>query len=119
MGGKKKPTLSQLEKRLSRMQEESKKAKKRKKKGKLETPTLTLPKIVPLVNEDLIKLAQSEVKKMKCITPYVLATRLNIKISLAKALLRTLHEEEVIVPVNLNHRVPIYVPKELADNLPK
>lgn len=119
MGGKKKPTLSQLEKRLSKMKEEGTRKGRKRKKEKAREATLTLPKIVPLINADLIKIAQSEVRKMKCITPYVLATRLNIKISLAKALLRALHVEGIIVPVNLNHRVPIYVPKELASSLPK
>ncbi|HDI74596.1 MAG: 30S ribosomal protein S25e [Thermoprotei archaeon] len=114
MGGKKKPTLSQLEKRLGKLREESAKKSKKKKRTKATTTAITLPKIIPLVNPDLIKLAESEVRKMKCITPYSLATKLNIKISLAKAILKTLSSEGIIVPVNLNHRVPIYTPKNLA-----
>jgi len=102
MGGKKKPTLSQLEKRMRVLSKRERKRQTRVKEVRKESslPTLTVP----------IDAIAKDVKKMRCITPYLIATKYGIKISLAKKVLRELSERNVIKLVDRNRRVDIYVP---------
>jgi len=102
MGGKKKPTISQLEKRMKVLAKREKKRQSRVKEVRRETglPTLSVP----------VDAIARDVKKMKCITPYLIATKYGIKISLAKKVLRELAERNVIRLVDRNRRVDIYVP---------
>ncbi|RLE78220.1 MAG: 30S ribosomal protein S25e [Thermoprotei archaeon] len=105
MGGKKKPTISQLEKRmkvLSKRQEGRRRREKAAREAKLDLklPTLDVP----------VDTIAREVVKMRCITPYAVATKYNIKISLAKKVLRELAQRNIIRLVDRNRRVEIYVP---------
>ena len=102
MGGKKKPTISQLEKRMKVLSKREKRRQSRVREVKKERglPTLNIP----------INAIAKDVKKMKCITPYLVASKYGIKISLAKKVLRELAERNVIKLVDRNRRVDIYVP---------
>mgnify|MGYP001773109631 CR=1 FL=1 len=102
-GGKKKPTVSQLEKRMKKEQEQAKKEEARKPQMKLQASTGEL-------TEASLDAIVKEVRKMKYVTPYVLSTRFGITISRAKRVLRELASRGVVVPYDVNHRVPIYVP---------
>ncbi|MEM0087434.1 MAG: 30S ribosomal protein S25e [Thermofilum sp.] len=102
-GGKKRPTVSQLEKRVKKEQEKEKKEESRKPQMKLQASTGELSEASL---ESIIK----EVRKMKYVTPYVVSSRFGITISRAKRVLRELAARGVLVPYDLNHRVPIYVP---------
>lgn len=102
MGGKKKPTISQLEKRMRALSKREKRRQSKVKELKKESslPTLDVP----------INVIARDIRKMKCITPYLIATKYGIKISLAKKVLRELAERNVIKLVDRNRRVDIYVP---------
>lgn len=105
MGGKKRPTISQLERRMRLLarKEEARSRRARALKKEEKKPASLLIQ-VPL--ETIMK----DLKRVRCITPYVVATRYNIKISTAKKLLRELAEKGVIRLVDKNRRVAIYVP---------
>lgn len=65
-----------------------------------------------LVNEHLLKRAEKEVRGLDYVTPFTLSTRLGVKISLAKRLLRTLEKEGKVRLVAPSRRDPLYVPAE-------
>ena len=102
MGGRKKPSISQLEKRLSRS-ERGKSRKVKEKKFEMQydaSGELTKASMDQIINE---------VKKMPYVTPYQVATKFGFKISRAKSVLRELEARGVIKAVDKNRRVPIYV----------
>ena len=49
-----------------------------------------------------------EIKKIKVLTPYQLASHYNIRISVAKKLLKTLEDTQLIKKVAGNHTLQIY-----------
>lgn len=53
-----------------------------------------------------------ELKKMPVLTPYAVATRFNIRISVAKDFLEQLEEEGVVQRVSGNHTIKIYKPAD-------
>ncbi len=103
MGGKKKLSLKQME----RMHEKKDAEEEKKKKEKGGAPKEKKPLgILPpdTKNEKLI----GELKKMNVLTPYTVATRLNIRISAAKDFLDKLEEKGIIQHVSGNHNIKIY-----------
>ena len=102
MGGRKKPSISQLEKRARR----EGKGKKKDDKKKVEMEFNAQGELTDISVDHIIK----DIKKMKYITPYILHTRFGLKISRAKKVLRQLEEQGVVKAYDKNHRVPIYVP---------
>lgn len=106
MGGKKKPTISQAEKALLR------EARKQEgKKGKAREMTRAEKKITGIIppnpkDERVIK----EIKRMRVLTPYLLASRYNLRISVAKDFLEELHRQGVITRVSSSRYVKIYKP---------
>jgi len=105
LGGKKRPTISQLEKRMKKM---SKKGKEKKEAKRITTRSkaTTIEELSLKSIEELYK----EVKSSKLLTPYSLATRYKIKISTAKYLLRELESAGLLRLVEKSRRVAIYVP---------
>jgi len=103
MGGRKKPTLSQLEKRMRRVREEKeRKERERRYEMKLDSRgVLTQASIDQIVGE---------IAKMPYVTPYLVATKFGLKISRAKKILKRLAGKGVLVVYDYNRRVPIYVP---------
>ncbi|RLE65915.1 MAG: 30S ribosomal protein S25e [Thermoprotei archaeon] len=106
MGGRKRPTLSQLEKRMRREREAGKKKGKERKTYEMK---LTSKGFLTEVSLDQII---NEVGKMPYITPYVIASKFGLKISRAKVVLRELEKRSIIIAVDKNRRVPIYVPAQ-------
>jgi len=105
MGGKKKLTLKQME----RMQE--KKDEREKKGGKGGgLPEKKAPGIVPPDpnSEKVI----GELKKMKALTPYTVATRFNLRLSVAKDLLDELAQRGIIEYVSGSKNLKIYKPHD-------
>jgi ribosomal protein S25 len=104
MGGQKKRNISQMDKAQQiqeKKSDEDKKAKTRRPATDIKRRGVDLPN---LNDEKLI----SEIKKLKVLTPYAVSSQLNVKISLAKALLRELENKNIIKPIEGNSRIRIY-----------
>jgi len=105
MGGKKKLTLKQME----RMQE--KKDEKEKKGGK--SGGFSEKKGAGIVPPDpKSEKVIGEIKKMKALTPYTVATRFNLRLSVAKDLLDELAQRGVIQYVSGGKSLKIYKPAD-------
>jgi small subunit ribosomal protein S25e len=102
MGGKKKLTLKQMERIQMRKSEEGKKKEKEK----------TAPKEKKIAGILIPEIKGSkmfeELKKLRVLTPYVVASRFNIRISAAKDLLEQLEDEGLVQLVSGNHSIKIY-----------
>ena len=101
MGGKKKLSLKQMERTQARKDEEEKKKKgagapKEKKPSGIILPDPKSEKVV------------GELKKMRVLTPYSVASRFNIRISTAKDFLEQLRDNDVVQLVSGNHNIKIY-----------
>jgi len=105
MGGKKKLTLKQME----RMQD--KKDEKEKKGGKgAGMPDKKAPGIVP--PDPRSEKVLGEIKKMKALTPYAVASRFNLRLSVAKDLLDELAQRGAIQFVSGSKSLKIYKPAD-------
>ncbi len=105
MGGKKKLTLKQLERT------EEKKGEKEKKGGKGGLPPeKKAPGIIPpdLKSDKIV----AEIKKMKVLTPYSLASRFNLRISVARDVLDELASKGAIEYVSGSRYLKIYKPHD-------
>jgi len=106
MGGKKKLGLKQMERQQSRRDEE-KEEKKKKEKAGASKERRTIGVIPPdAKNQKII----NEIKKMNLLTPYVVATRYNIRISAAKDFLEQLEQNGAIQLVSGSHTIKVYKP---------
>jgi len=106
MGGKKKLSLKQIE-RMQKRQGKQEKKKKDKTAGFREKKPVAIVPPDPR-NEKII----GELKKMRVLTPYAVATRFNIRISTAKDFLEQLEENGVVQMVSGNHSLKIYKPMD-------
>ena len=106
MGGKKKLSLKQME-RLQRRRGESEKEKKRKEKEAAQMRDKKSGVFPPDPNDQNVA---NELKRMRVLTPYTVASRLNIRISAAKDLLEQLEAKGVVQMVSGNHSLKIYKP---------
>lgn len=104
MGGKRRPTISQLEKRLTKELEE--------KLAKREEPSKAKLKVTSQgeLTQASLDAVYRELAKLSVITPYQLSTMFNLKLSVAKHVLRTLEAQGLVKLVAANRRVQIYVP---------
>ncbi|NPB01240.1 MAG: 30S ribosomal protein S25e [Crenarchaeota archaeon] len=106
MGGKKKPTLSQLVKRMEKEREQQKKAAEEKKQSK-----------IMIVDSKVLEEIKRDVMKMECVTPYIIASKYGLKMSTALNVLRTLRDQGILYLVSKGHRTEVYVPIERAKSL--
>jgi ribosomal protein S25 len=105
MGGKKKLSLKQMERAQVKKDEEEEGKKKKEKAAGPSKEKKLLGIVAPDVkNEKLV----DELKKMNFLTPYAVATRLNIRISAAKDFLEHLEENGTIHLVSGSHNIKIY-----------
>lgn len=74
--------------------------------------------LVVEVTPQLVERAKRELAREKWLTPYKVAQRYGITVSLAKVLLRELEEQGVLVLFSRNRRAPVYLPKEKAPTAP-
>jgi ribosomal protein S25 len=103
MGGQKKKNISQMEKAQATQEKKSEKTKKTKgqilaesKQRGIDIPNINDPKIV------------SELSKLNVLTPYEVSSKLNLKVSLAKKLLKELEKKKTIKIVEGNSRIRVY-----------
>lgn len=102
MGGKKRLSLKQVERMQSRKDKQEKKKKEKTSGLKEKKPSAIVPPDPE--NEKII----GELKKMRVLTPYAVASRLNVRISAAKDFLEQLEERGVVKMVSGNHTLKIY-----------
>jgi SSU ribosomal protein S25E len=107
MGGKKRPTLSQLAKKA-----EKEKAQPQPQKGKKETKKEETPakRTIQTLDEKVFQTIAKEIQGMKAVTPYEIASKYGIKMSVAFKVLRNLRDRGDLVLVAKGHRTEIYVP---------
>jgi len=103
MGGGKKRSLAQIEKQQKLKEKEEAKAKEKKTKGSTEKKTsiLNLP-------DTSSKEFLDELSKMKAITPYGIASKYGLRLSIAKDVLEDLEKRGTIQMVAGNNRLRIY-----------
>jgi small subunit ribosomal protein S25e len=106
MGGKKKLGIKQMEKQQEDKAADAKDSKKDKKSGPPQKKT-TISIMAPDVKDDKII---AEIKKMNVLTPYAVATRYGIRISVAKDFLEQLENNGAIQLVSGSHSLKIYKP---------
>jgi small subunit ribosomal protein S25e len=106
MGGKKKLGLKQME-RMQDRRDEDEKDKGKKEKAGPPKERRTIGVIPPdAKNEKIV----SEVKKMNVLTPAVVASRFNVRISAAKDFLEQLEQNGTVQLVSGSHKIKIYKP---------
>jgi len=99
LGGPKKPTLSQAEKRQMRAQQ--KPSEKKESAPQKYIGSITLPDERDVLNY---------IRSMKYATPYLISERYGIRLSVAKSLLNSLASKGLIVPVVGDNRLRIFAP---------
>jgi len=106
MGGKKKLTLKQME----RMQDKKDETAKRGSKSGGLGPEKRVPGIIQpdLKSEKVI----GEVKKMKAVTPFTVASRFNLRLSVARDMLDELAQRGVLEYVSGSKNLKIYKPHD-------
>ena len=103
MGGKKRLTLRQMERMQARRQERKESASKRsteKKVAGIVSPDYRSQKVI------------GELKKMKVLTPYTVASRFDLRLSVAKGFLKELEKRGVIEYVSGSANLKIYKPTD-------
>ncbi len=102
MGGKKKLTLKQME----RMQQKKGKTEGEKQRKASAPAEKKSTKIIPPQpdDENLLK----EIKRMKVLTPYTVASRFDLRLSVAKDFLEELHQRGVVTYVSGGRNIKIY-----------
>lgn len=105
MGGKKKQTLKKAE----RAQKKKPSKKEKKPSGALREKT-AVPGITPpnMKNESFI----NQLKKMKVITPFSVASRYELRLSIAREFLRELERKGLIRFVSKSRNLRIYTPAD-------
>jgi len=104
MGGQKKPTISAMRKRMTR---EQRLEAKRKLKEEREKEKGTYPY---LLERDMEEKAWSIIAQMKYVTPFILTSKLRIKLSRSRDLLRKLAQEGKLELIEKNRELEIYRP---------
>ena len=102
MGGKKRPTLSQAEKAQRRREEEARRELRR----RLERSEKRILDITPPDIKD--EKVLSEMKRMNVITPFSIASRYEVRMSIAKQFLESLHKRGIIELVSKHRNLRIY-----------
>jgi len=114
MGSKKKPTVSQLVKKMER---EAKEKAREVTKGRVEVRQVQAVSSAAIITDEMIQEATKVIKSMPVVTTFNLAKSMGIKLTTADKLLRVLSEKGLIVYVGRTHRNRIYVPKQRFDAL--
>jgi len=109
-GGKKKRTLTQMTKAQRAQQREAKRSGSKKERRSLSTIESKAMRIMPPDPRD--KKVINQLKSMKVITPYTVASRFNLILSVAKDFLEELHQQGIITYVSGGRNLKIYKPSE-------
>ncbi|MFB6470687.1 MAG: 30S ribosomal protein S25e [Vulcanisaeta sp. AZ3] len=105
MGGKKRPTASQIAKKQERQQTAQAKPAAKGKKTTTEERQTTK---ASLVDPKLLNDVENEVIKWEYVTPYLVASKFNTKLSVAYQVLRTLVSKGTLILYSKGHRTEIY-----------
>lgn len=105
MGGKKKQSLKQMEK----AQTKTRSGKKEKRAATTSSEKKAIPGITPPNLSDKFK---NDLKKMKVITPYAIASRFDLRLSTARTFLDELERKGLIQFVSRSRNLVIYKPAE-------
>jgi len=106
MGGKKKLTLKQMERTAEKKDE----GPKRGSKSSGPSPEKKAPGIIqPDIRSDKVI---GEIKKMKALTPYTVASRFNLRLSVARDMLDELAQRGMIEYVSGSKNLKIYKPHD-------
>ena len=97
MGGTKKPTISKLKKLTSRREEK----KKEEKKKEAYRAFITDKERQEIINY---------VKKLRYVTPYMISRKVEVKLSIARNILRNLADEGILKLEEKNRELEIYIP---------
>jgi small subunit ribosomal protein S25e len=105
MGGKKRQSLKQMEKAQQKKDKAGKKEKRASapSSDKKSVPGITLPS---LEGDKLV----GELKKMKALTPYSVASRFDLRLSIARVFLKELEHKGIIEFVSSSRNLEIYKP---------
>lgn len=109
MGGKKKPTLSQLAKKAEREKQQQQQAQRGRREARKEEAQAK--RTIQALDEKVFQTIAKEVRGMKAVTPYEVASRYGIKVSIAYKVLRSLRDRGDLVLVSKGHRTELYIPK--------
>lgn len=102
-GGKKKPTLKQTKR---------KEAKKERKESKSKGPTTEKKGVGVVPPDPKNKEVTDQLKKMKVLTPYTVATRFDLRLSVAKNFLKELEKQGVVKFISGSKNTKIYKPAD-------
>jgi small subunit ribosomal protein S25e len=110
-GGKKKRSITQMTKtkKVDKEKRKSKNIKNKQSTSSKNEETKNLRIIVPDIKD---KGFLKEIQKMKVLTPYTVATRFNLRLSVAKELLKELHKKNKISFISSGRNIRIYKPSE-------
>jgi len=105
MGGKTKKSITAMEKQQKLREMKEKKVKEEKKEEKKEKRISS-----PLLPLEVVKQLENELNNIKCITPYVLASRFGLKMGVAKSVLKELENRGILKCVARGSRISVYTP---------
>ncbi len=110
MGGKKRPTLSQLAKKTEKAQQQQQqqqaKGKKKEEGGSKKAAQSAFDKLLEAISRD--------VQSMPVVTVYEVASKYGVKMTVAKRALRALRDKGDLVLVVKGHRTEAYAPARRA-----
>ncbi len=109
MGGKKRPTISQLVKKEEKQKQPQQKQVKRAEEGVKSRIALIEQRIVDDIARDVVN--------WDVVTPYQVASKYGIKMSAAQKVLRALHEGGKLVLIARSHRVEVYGSRKAYEKL--
>lgn len=104
-GGKKRLTLKQMAKTQSKKDQQ----RKERKSGRSTTEKKSLGITLPDLNS---KKVIGELKTMKVLTPYTVASRFDLRLSVAKDLLKNLERKRIVEYVSGSKNLKIYKPHD-------
>jgi small subunit ribosomal protein S25e len=109
MGGKTKKSITAMEKqqKLREMKEKKVKEEKKEKEKKISSPLLPL---------EVVKQLENELNNIKCITPYVIASRFGLKMGVAKIVLKELESRGILKCVARGSRISVYTPANFVSS---
>jgi len=111
MGGKTKKSITAMEKQQKLREMKEKKVKEEKKEEKKEKKVSS-----PLLPLEVVKQLENELNNIKCITPYVLASKFGLKMGVAKSVLKELESRGILRCVARGSRISVYTPANFVSS---
>jgi len=112
MGGKTKKSITAMEKQQKLREMKEKKVKEEKKEKEKKEKKISSP-LLPL---EVVKQLENELNNIKCITPYVIASRFGLKMGVAKIVLKELESRGILKCVARGSRISVYTPANFVSS---